>query len=247
MTTTQFPRTSDPPERPLATPALTPDERLRDARARYVAHYGSGHDGPSWVVRAVEIAVAVTALMVFFPVMVIVAVVIRATSPGPAIFKQDRIRQGMTSFPFYKFRSMLVDSDRRFPELIQFERKPDELSQFRFKVDNDPRITPIGRWLRRTSLDELPNLWNLLTGDVALVGPRPEIAAMLANYDNGMLKKFTVRPGITGLAQICGRGDLTFLETIQYDLEYIETRSIWLDLKILFLTLFGCLTGRGAK
>lgn len=244
MTTTQLPPTAD---RPISARLPTPDERLQAARERYIALYGPATTPPSWIVRLVEMVIAATALVLVSPLMVVLVCLIKATSPGPAVFKQARIRQGMTSFAFYKFRSMIVDSDTRFPELVQFERKPDELSEFRFKVENDPRITRIGSWLRRTSLDELPNLWNLLTGDVALVGPRPEIAAMLANYDDAMLKKFTIRPGITGLAQICGRGDLTFLETIRYDLEYIETRSLWLDLKILFLTFFSCLTGRGAK
>lgn len=116
----------------------------------------------------------------------------------------------------------------------------------KFKIDDDPRVTRQGAWLRRTSLDELPNFWNVLTGEMALVGPRPEIPEMMPYYHDEMLLKFSVRPGVTGPAQVSGRGRLKFYDTVDYDIEYVRKRSFRYDLKVIFLTIKGVLAQDGA-
>ncbi len=134
--------------------------------------------------------------------MLVLAVVIRRGTPGPAIFEQRRIAMGGKPFTFMKFRTHYVDSKERFPEWCNYELDADEVARIRLQEEDDPRVTPEGHWLRRTSLDELPNFWHVLTGDMALVGPRPEMLEMLPYYHGDMLRKFSVPPGITGLAQI---------------------------------------------
>src|SRR5262249_48951335 len=147
---------------------------------------------------------------------------------------------------FVKFRTLYADARVRFKELYAYQYTQEQLETLRFKVERDPRITPQGEWLRRTTLDELPNFWNVLKGDMALVGPRPEIPEMLKYYTPEMAVKFAVRPGITGLAQISGRGRLGFYETVRLDVEYVRTRSFRTDLRILFLTVQKILVRDGA-
>lgn len=223
------------------------DELLAEARARYgeIAD-DNGFRQPPLRVRCLEIAVASVVLVVCAPWMVLLAWYIRWGTPGPALFRQTRVGMGFRGFTFYKYRTLYADASQRFPELYEYRYSPDELANLKFKVPNDPRVTPQGGWLRKTTFDELPNFWSVLTGQMALVGPRPEIPEMLPYYEGQMLKKFAVRPGITGLAQISGRGNLTFHETVQHDVEYVERRSLKLDLWILWRTLWKCLTGEGA-
>ena len=210
----------------------------------------SGHLGSEDVrpfhCRVCGFVVALVALIVFTPVMAVIAVIIKLDTPGPVLFFQRRIGLNGKPFWFVKFRTMYVDARERFPELYEYRYDEDELRSLHFKVKDDPRVTPQGRWLRRTTLDELPNFWNVLTGQMALVGPRPEIPEMMPYYEGRMLKKFSVRPGITGLAQCSGRGDLDFLETVEMDVRYVETRSLALDLWILWHTVVSVLLARGA-
>jgi len=187
--------------------------------------------------RAVEIPIALAALVLSLPVMLALAWIIRRDSPGPALFFQTRLGRGGKPFRFVKFRTYYVDARERFPELYDYRYTPGEIAKLQFKVDQDPRATRVGRWLRRTSFDELPNFWNVLTGDMALVGPRPEIPEMLPYYTGEMLLKFTVRPGITGLAQTSGRGRLGFLETAALDVDYVQRKSLWTDVKLLLKTI----------
>lgn len=224
----------------------TPEEILADARSKFRS-LGFACQRATLPTRCFEVAVALLMIALISPLMLIISWLIRRGSPGPILFRQTRIREGLRPFSFYKFRSFYHDSDTRFPDLFEFDHSDEEVGDFKFKLENDPRMTPQGVWMRSTSLDELPNFWNLLKGDVALVGPRPEIAELLPNYENYMLKKFSVRPGITGLAQTSGRSDLTFLEGIQYDLEYVDKRSFLLDVKILWSTFAKCITREGAR
>ncbi len=196
--------------------------------------------------RIVEIVVALFALVIAMPLLIIVATIIRLDSNGPVLFRQRRVAQGGGPFRFTKFRTLYADARERFPELYAYRYTIDEIDDLCFKLREDPRVTPAGRWLRKTTLDELPNFWNVLTGEMALVGPRPEIPEMLPYYNDEALKKFTVRPGITGLAQSSGRGNLRFLDGIELDLEYVETRSMMFDIKILFRTIFGVVKQEGA-
>ncbi|MEP6021388.1 MAG: sugar transferase [Paracoccaceae bacterium] len=194
--------------------------------------------------RLVEIPVALCGLVVAMPIMVAVALWIRLGSPGPVLFFQDRVGKGGKTFKFVKFRTMYVDAKDRFPELYSYTYAPGE--DFKFKITDDPRVTPQGDILRKLTLDELPNFWNVLTGDMALIGPRPEVPGMLKNYSPEALRKFSIRPGVTGLAQIRGRGDLTFADTVKFDLEYVDTYSAWLDVRIFFATINAVVLRRGA-
>jgi lipopolysaccharide/colanic/teichoic acid biosynthesis glycosyltransferase len=174
------------------------------------------------------------------------AILIRRGTPGPILFFQQRVGTGEKCFGFVKFRTLYADARTRWPELYKYSYSKEQLDGLRFKVEQDPRVTPQGVWMRKSTLDELPNFWNVLTGDMALVGPRPEIPEMLPYYDGEMRQKFTVRPGITGLAQISGRGRLGFHETVRLDIEYARNRSFLLDLKILALTVIKIMTRDGA-
>ena len=178
--------------------------------------------------------------------MMLVALAIRLNSPGPVLFRHKRVGRGGRLFNFVKFRTLYHDARQRFPELYQYQYTPEEIEALAFKVPNDPRVTSIGEWLRRTTLDELPNFWNVVTGDMALVGPRPEIPEMLPYYRDEHLIKFSVPPGVTGLAQISGRGRRRFLETARLDADYAANRSLRLDLRILARTISLVLRQDGA-
>lgn len=188
--------------------------------------------------RLLERTLAAAALVISLPVMMLVALAVRFDSPGPVFFLQQRVGRGGRLFRFVKFRTLWADARRRFPHLYAYRYSPAEIEQLYFKIPNDPRMTRIGEWLRTTTLDELPNLWNVVTGDMALVGPRPEIPEMLPYYREEHLIKFSVPPGITGFAQISGRGRLRFLETAALDAEYVCSRSLRLDLRIVARTLW---------
>ena len=186
--------------------------------------------------RLFEIVVASIALALSAPVMLVVAAVVKLGTPGPALFRHHRIGVNGKLFQFTKFRTLYADAKQRWPELYAYRYTEDELRGLKFKVKEDPRITPQGKWLRKSTLDELPNFWHVLTGDMALVGPRPEIPDMLPYYKGKMLRKFSVRPGITGLAQTSGRGRLSFRDTVALDLQYVRKRSFWFDLRLLLKT-----------
>ena len=188
--------------------------------------------------RTVDIGLSLFTLIVFAPVMAALAILIRLDSRGPAVFMQDRVAMGGGTFRFAKFRTMYVDARERFPELYAYQYTSADIRSMKFKLPQDPRLTRVGRWLRRTSLDELPNLFNVLRGDMTLVGPRPEIPEMTDYYEPHQLAKFSVKPGLTGLAQTRGRNILTFQQTLSADLEYVRTRSLALDIRILFRTVW---------
>jgi len=196
--------------------------------------------------RSMEILVSLAVLFFAMPIYLGVAIIIKLGTPGPTVFRQRRLGLGAEPFTFIKFRTLYVDAKERFPELYAYQYSDSELSKLHFKVNNDPRVTPQGRWLRKSTLDEIPNFWCVFTGQMALVGPRPEIPEMLPYYHGEMLKKFSVRPGITGLAQISGRGNLSFYETVDYDLEYVNNKSVRLDIKILFKTVLKLFGSEGA-
>lgn len=173
--------------------------------------------------RVFDIAVALIALAVLWPVFLVVALAIRLDSPGPALFRQTRVGIGGQSFPMLKFRSMVVDAER--------------VGGYSTAV-GDPRITRVGHFIRRTSLDELPQLFNVLRGDMSWVGPRPDVPAQKGNYsDADWQARHRVRPGITGLAQATLRSAATPAQRLALDLEYVERASLLFDLKILLLTV----------
>jgi len=196
--------------------------------------------------RVVESVIAIVALVITAPIMAVLTAIVRAGTRGPALFWQTRVGKNKQLFKFVKYRTLFTDAREKFPELYRYKYTGEQLRNLRFKVMRDPRVTPQGEWLRKSTLDELPNFWNVLRGDMALVGPRPEIPEMLPYYRGEMQLKFKVRPGITGLAQISGRGRLGFYETVQYDIEYVKNRSFRLDMGILFLTVYKIVTRDGA-
>jgi lipopolysaccharide/colanic/teichoic acid biosynthesis glycosyltransferase len=199
-----------------------------------------------FVQRTVEIVVSLAALILTLPITLTIALIIRLGTPGNPLFFQKRVGKNGKVFRFLKFRTMYADAKQRFPELYRYAYDDDEIKKLAFKIKDDPRVTPQGRWLRKTSLDELLNFWNVLTGDMALVGPRPDIPEMLRYYEGRMLEKFNVRPGVTGLAQVSGRGDLSFLDTVKLDVQYVRNRSLKYDLEIFLRTIKSVLIRDGA-
>jgi lipopolysaccharide/colanic/teichoic acid biosynthesis glycosyltransferase len=217
---------------------------IRDAPPIGVTPPSSGY---RVVKRALDLAVAITGLILTAPVMAVVAVAIRLESPGPAVFRQRRVGQGGREFTFYKFRTMFADARERFPELYAYEFGEGELETSYYKPVNDPRRTRVGAFLRRTTLDELPNLVNLLRGQVSLVGPRPEVPEMVPYYRPDQMAKFAVKSGITGLAQVSGRNRLTIQEQIDLDVAYARRPSLGGDLRILGRTVVAVARQIGAE
>ena len=225
--------------------------------------------------RIFEIVVSLIGLAASIPFMLLQGLIIRLDSPGAPLFVQRRMGQSAMAhgrdlknrsdvrkpeegfdpnalyyvprtFRFLKFRTMYHDARTRFPELYKYSYRPEEFRAQCFKKDADPRVTRIGRYLRRLTIDELPNLWSVLIGDMRLVGPRPEIPEVVCYYRPEDMYKFSVKPGITGLAQINGRGLLNWGETLAWDLEYVRVRTVRLDLKIICKTLWLVVSRHGA-
>ncbi len=202
----------------------------------------------SWALllkRTVDFTGALLGLVLLSPLLLAAALAVKATSPGPAIFSQARCGRHGRPFRMFKFRSMYSDAEQRRHELEVFN----QMSGPVFKLENDPRITPLGRLLRKYSIDELPQLLNVLVGDMSLVGPRPLPTYEVENFANtAQRRRLSVKPGLTCLWQIEGRSELRDFETwVKLDLEYIDNWSIWLDLRILFRTVPAVLFGSGAK
>ena len=175
-------------------------------------------------------------------VLVPAAIAVRLTSPGPALFRQTRVGADGRAFTMYKLRSMTSDADRRLADLVEHS----DGNGILFKMRQDPRVTPLGRVLRRYSIDELPQLWNVVRGDMSLVGPRPPLPAETAAYDDTTLRRLKVKPGLTGLWQVSGRSDLTWEQSVRLDLRYVDNWSVPMDMAILGRTLGAVFGGRGA-
>jgi lipopolysaccharide/colanic/teichoic acid biosynthesis glycosyltransferase len=189
-----------------------------------------------------DLVLAATALILAAPLMVAIAALVRATSPGPVLFRQTRLGQFEHPFQMLKFRTMYVDCDHAIHrEFVTRMLSGDDPRQHGatalFKLEHDARIIPIGRFLRRTSLDELPQLFNVLRGDMALVGPRPVLPWEVELYKPHHRERFQVKPGITGLWQVRGRSRLSWSQALELDVEYVRRQSIGLDLWILVMTL----------
>ena len=201
--------------------------------------------------RTLDIAFASAVLILGAPFLLLLGLIVRWSSPGPVLFKQVRLGRDGEPFDFYKFRSMHHNNDdevhRRFcEELINGKAQLEDEGRQVFKMVRDPRITPIGRFLRRTSLDELPQFWNVLRGEMSLVGPRPPICYELEHYQEWHKDRLRVRPGLTGLWQVSGRSQVGFDEMVMLDLHYICEWSLLLDLRIIARTLPVMVRGDGA-
>jgi exopolysaccharide biosynthesis polyprenyl glycosylphosphotransferase len=181
-------------------------------------------------------------LALLSPVMLVIAALVKVTSRGPVFYSSKRIGRMGRPFDFYKFRSMYVDADKRLAEVLPGNEKDGPI----FKMQADPRITRLGRFLRHTSLDELPQLINVLRGDMSLVGPRPPLPHEVEKYDEYAMERLSVRPGMTCYWQIMGRSNLSFAEWMELDHRYLEEMSVFTDLKILLKTPIAVLKGDGA-
>jgi lipopolysaccharide/colanic/teichoic acid biosynthesis glycosyltransferase len=202
--------------------------------------------------RVLDLVLAVILLVLALPLMIVLAVGIRLDSPGPAMFRQRRVGRSLKPFTVNKFRTMKQDASpevhRAFVlSLIAGEQPAQQDGKPRFKLASDPRVTRFGAFLRRTSLDELPQLWNVVRGDMSLVGPRPALAYEVEHYPHDWFDRFAVKPGLTGLWQVSGRSELTVPDMIALDLEYVRRRSFWMNVWILLRTVPVVLSSRGAS
>ena len=193
--------------------------------------------------RVMDIVLSLIALLLGSPVFIITALLVKCTSPGPIIFSQVRVGKFGRHFKFYKFRSMYIDAEARKAELLKHNESKDGVI---FKMKHDPRITPVGRFIRKFSIDELPQLFNVFLGDMSLVGPRPPLPQEVRTYSLEERKRLNITPGITCLWQVSGRSELPFSKQIALDKEYIASRSAFKDFLILLKTIPAILTGKGA-
>lgn len=192
--------------------------------------------------RITDVVVASLLLILFLPIIPIVAILIKLDSPGPILFKQKRVGKNGKIFEFYKFRSMVMGADKIIGTLRPLSGVDGPI----FKLKDDPRVTRVGRFLRRSSLDELPQLLNVLKGDMSIVGPRPNLPSEVSHYLPWQMKRLEVTPGITCLWQIAGRSHIGFNEWMRLDLEYIKKRSYITDLKIMIKTIPAVIARKGA-
>jgi exopolysaccharide biosynthesis polyprenyl glycosylphosphotransferase len=199
--------------------------------------------GAYLVKRMFDIAVSAVLLMLLLPVFFAVAVAIRLEDPGPILFRQTRVGRWGSLFTMWKFRSMYTDAEERKKELMAQNEMAGGVI---FKMKDDPRVTKVGRLIRKTSIDELPQLWNVLKGDMSLVGPRPPVPQEVDEYSLADRRRLEVIPGITCIWQVSGRSDIPFDQQVELDVQYIQSQSFWTDIKILFKTVPALLFGTGA-
>lgn len=184
--------------------------------------------------RILDFIASLCALLILSPVLLIVSILIATTSKGPVIFKQDRVGKNGMIFKMYKFRSMVANAEELKAQL----EKDNEMNGPMFKIKNDPRITKVGRFIRKTSIDEIPQLINVLKGEMSLVGPRPSLPSEVKEFEPWMLERLTILPGLTCYWQVMGRNDIEFNEWMKLDIKYVRERNFWLDLKLIFKTFF---------
>ena len=184
--------------------------------------------------RAIDIIGAGSGLLLLSPVIAIVACAVKFTSKGPIFFSQKRVGKNGKLFDMYKFRSMVVNAE----ELKEKLAHQNEMSGPMFKMKDDPRVTKVGKFIRKTSLDELPQLWNVLKGDMSLVGPRPSLPKEVKQFEEWMYKRLTVKPGLTCYWQVSGRNNIDFEDWMKLDISYVEDRNLWIDIKLIFKTVF---------
>jgi exopolysaccharide biosynthesis polyprenyl glycosylphosphotransferase len=200
--------------------------------------------GPRQLLKAtVEWTISTIGFIVVLPVLLLLALLIRLDSKGPAFFRQTRVGRRGNEFTVFKLRTMYADAEARLEALREHNDAVDSLL---FKMRDDPRVTRIGKLLRRWSLDEVPQLWNVVRGDMALVGPRPPLPSEVSRYDQEVARRLLVRPGITGLWQVSGRSDLSWRESVRLDLYYVENWSLALDAMIVWKTVFAVFRRHGA-
>ena len=220
--------------RGVTEPVAIANERVQNVAPRVITYRKRK--------RILDIVGSTVLLVLLFPLMLVMALLIKLTSHGPIFYAASRVGLCGKIFPFYKFRSMKINSDEKKDELAEQNEREGPI----FKIRNDPRVTPIGRFMRKFSIDELPQLLNVFLGHMSLVGPRPPLPREVELYDEYMAERLSVRPGLTCYWQIMGRSDLTFEEWMELDHRYLQEMSLWVDLKILLKTPGAVLRGDGA-
>ncbi len=198
--------------------------------------------------RLLDLLIAIPLLVLISPLWLFIVLWIRIDSSGPSIFRQQRVGIKGNLFTIYKFRTMVLNADAVMKAKIEQLKKEGKFDpdSFVFQEKDDPRITRSGKFLRKTSLDELPQLLNIINGTMSLIGPRPEVPEIAEQYTPEQRKRLDMPPGVTGLAQVNGRSELALTQTLKYDVEYVENWSIWLDLKILWKTFYVVFSGKNA-
>ena len=192
--------------------------------------------------RFFDIVLSLIALVILFPLFLVVGLAIKFESPGPVIYAQERVGKNGKHFVLYKFRSMCQDADKKLTEL----KNKNEADGPVFKIAEDPRVTNVGRFIRKNSIDEFPQLINIIKGDMSIVGPRPPLPCEVKQYTSQQMHRLDVKPGLTCYWQISGRSDISFQRWVELDLKYINECSLWTDLKIIIKTVPAVFSGRGA-
>lgn len=195
------------------------------------------------VKKTMDFTISLTALIGLSPLLGLVAILVKIQDRGPVLYESERVGLYGKPFKIMKFRTMKVDSENQKSKLMKKNLHKDNVT---FKIKQDPRVTPIGKWLRKLSIDELPQLWNVLKGDMSLVGPRPPLPQEVAKYTLNARRRLDVKPGITCIWQVSGRSDIPFDQQVELDKQYISSESVLLDIKLLLKTIPAVLSGRGA-
>ena len=184
--------------------------------------------------RVIDVVCSFVGVLVLSPLFVVIAIIIKFTSKGPVFFSQKRVGRDGKEFKMYKFRSMVVNAE----ELKEKLAAQNEMSGPMFKMKDDPRVTKVGKFIRKTSIDELPQLLNVLKGDMSLVGPRPSLPKEVAQFEDWMYRRLEVKPGLTCYWQVSGRNNIDFEDWMKLDVKYVEERNLWIDIKLIFKTVF---------
>jgi exopolysaccharide biosynthesis polyprenyl glycosylphosphotransferase len=221
-------------------PAAPPTVRLLPVYLRSTAGPSAAYTTAK---RLLDLVVSLALLAALSPLFLVVALCVKLTDGGPVFFRQKRVGLNGRVFDFYKFRSMVVDAEARKAELLKLNKHGNSIT---FKMCRDPRVTWVGRIMRKTSIDEMPQLWNVLIGEMTLVGPRPAVVAEVQRYTARERRRLAVTPGLTCIWQVSGRADLDFQQQVELDVRYIRERSLWLDFKLMLLTVPAVLSGKGA-
>jgi len=224
-----------------SAPAMSFTRRLRFWHKKYAWMTIVG--GARALKRAIDIVASIILLLCLSPIFLTIALLIKLTDKGPVLFWQTRVGRWGLEFPFPKFRSMVTNAEKLKDTLLDAN---DHGASVTFKMKNDPRVTWIGRIIRRGSIDELPQLWCVLKGDMSLVGPRPPVPREVAQYTLSDRRRLDAIPGLTCIWQVSGRGDIPFPEQVELDVQYIDSQSVWLDIKLLLQTVPAVLLGKGA-
>lgn len=208
--------------------------------------YGTEHKKSmvyEFIKRLIDVLGALVGIILLSPVMIITGIIIRLDSKGPIIFAQERVGINGKLFKMYKFRSMVVNAEK----LIDKLKEKNEMSGPMFKIKQDPRITKIGKFIRKTSIDELPQLFNILKGDMSLVGPRPNLPREVKKFSEYHRQKLLTRPGLTCYWQVMGRNEIGFEEWMDLDIKYIKERNLWIDIKLIIRTFFVLFGDKNAR